>query len=179
MKTMTRKSWVVMAVVLAPCLAMARPGAREGSEQARESERQERSEQRMERAEQRMRLRQVLTLSDALELDNAQALKMEETLRQFDEKRRPLREQVRDAARTLHQAARGDSTALAQVDTAAQRAFEARERIAALDREMYQALARGLPPEKRAKLALALARGGGKHMGLMKGESFKGLRGDD
>lgn len=179
MKTKTRKSWVVLAVVLSPWLALAKPGAREGSDPERDRDRMERAGQRMERAEQRMRLRQVLTLSDVLELDNAQALKVEETLRQFDEKRRPLREQVREAARTLHQAARGDSAAQAQVDTAALRAFEARERIAALDKEMYQALAKGLAPEKRAKLALALARGGGKHFRGWKDDSSKGMRGDD
>ncbi|NTX36530.1 hypothetical protein HUA74_29710 [Myxococcus sp. CA051A] len=171
---MTRKSWVAVTVVLVPWLALARPGNREGAEQ------QPREAERMERAEKRMRLRQVLTLSDALELDNAQALKMEETLRRFDEKRRPLREQVRDAARTLHQAARGDSAALAQVDAAAQRAFEARERIAALDREMYQALAKELAPEKRAKLALALARGGGvKTKRFWKNELPGDSRGED
>ncbi|MFP2929278.1 hypothetical protein ACLESO_29570 [Pyxidicoccus sp. 3LG] len=104
----------------------------------------------------------MLELSDALELDNAQALKMETTLRAFDEKRRPLREQVRESARILHQAARGDSAALPQVDAAAQRAFEARERIAVLDKELYQALAKELPPEKRARLALTLARSEGK-----------------
>ncbi|NTX04358.1 MULTISPECIES: hypothetical protein [Myxococcus] len=171
---MTRKSWVAVTVVLVPWLALARPGNKEGAEQ------QPREAERMERAEKRMRLRQVLTLSDALELDNAQALKMEETLRRFDEKRRPLREQVRDAARTLHQAARGDSAALAQVDAAAQRAFEARERIAALDREMYQALAKELAPEKRAKLALALARGGGvKTKRFWKNELPGDSRGED
>ncbi|MFY2557523.1 hypothetical protein ACN469_07850 [Corallococcus terminator] len=170
---MTRKSWVALTVVLVPFLAMARPGDKErGESRPRDAE-------RMERLEKRLRLRQVLTLSDALELDNAQALKMEETLRGFDEKRRPLREQVRDAARTLHQAAKGDSAALTQVDTAAQRAFEARERIAALDREMYQALAKELPPEKRAKLALALARGGLKSKSFWKNDSPGDARGDD
>ncbi len=173
MKTMTRTSWVALTVVLVPFLALARPGDKQGAEP------RPRDAERMERLEKRLRLRQVLTLSEALELDNAQALKMEETLRGFDEKRRPLREQVRDAARTLHQAARGDSAALTQVDAAAQRAFEARERIAVLDREMYQALAKELPPEKRAKLALALARGGLKSKSFWRHEPSGDARGDD
>jgi len=145
---------MALALALTPWLALAQGADKPG--------REERAAERLERAEKRLRLRQVLQLSDALELDNAQALRMEETLRRFDEKRRPLREQVRDAARILHQASRGDTSALAQVDGAAQRAFEARERIAALDREMYQALAKDLPVEKRAKLALTLARSEGK-----------------
>lgn len=153
---MTRKRtrMAVLALALLPWMAVAQP-AREQRREAREGE-------RLERVEKRQRLRQVLELSDALELDNAQALKMEQTLRAFDERRRPLREQVREAARILHQAAQGDSAALPQVDGAAQRAFEARERIVALDRELYQALAKELPPAKRAKLALTLARTEGK-----------------
>ncbi len=144
----------VLALALLPWVAMAEP--------AREPRREARDAERMERMEKRQRLRQVLELSDALELDNAQALKMEQTLQSFDARRRPLREQVRDAARVLHQAAQGDSAALPQVDGAAQRAFEARERIAALDRELYQALAKDLPPAKRAQLALTLARTEGR-----------------
>lgn len=154
MRTMKRTRMAALALALLPLVAVAQPPREERGE-ARDVE-------RMERREQRQRLRQVLALSAALELDNAQALKMEQTLRAFDERRRPLREQVREAARILHLAARGDSTALPHVDAAAQRAFEARERIAVLDKEMYQALARELPPEKRAKLALTLARTEGK-----------------
>ncbi len=154
MKTLKRTRMAVLALVMLPLVAAAQP--------SRDERREARGTERMERLEKRQRLRQVLELSDALELDNAQALKMEQTLRTFDERRRPLREQVREAARVLHQAARGDSAALPQVDGAAQRAFEARERIAALDREMYQALAKDLSPEKRAMLALTLARTEGK-----------------
>ena len=151
---MKRTRMTVLALALLPWVAVAQP--------SRDERREVSDVERVERMEQRRRLRQVLELSTALELDNAQALRMEQTLRGFDEKRRPLREQVRDAARILHLAAQGDSAALPQVDAAAQRAFEARERIAALDRELYQALARDLPPEKRAKLALTLARTEGK-----------------
>ncbi|WP_211194416.1 hypothetical protein [Pyxidicoccus fallax] len=151
---MKRTRLAALTLALLPVVA--------GAQSTREERREARAAERLEQREQRQRLRQVLELSAALELDNAQALKMEQTLRTFDEKRRPLREQVRDAARILMLAARGDNAALPQVDAAAQRAFEARERIAVLDREMYQALARELPPEKRARLALTLARTEGK-----------------
>jgi hypothetical protein len=109
-------------------------------------------------AEKQLRLARVLGLAEELELDSAQALRLDETLRKFDERRRPLREQVRESAETLERAADGDSAALPQVEQAAQRAFDARAQLAALDREMFQALSKDLPPQKRAKLALFMAR---------------------
>ncbi|NOK34384.1 hypothetical protein HMI49_14365 [Corallococcus exercitus] len=150
-----------------PVMALAQPVAREPGE---------RDPDRMARAEQRQRLRQVLELADTLELDSAQALKMDETLRRFEDRRRPLREQVRDSARILHQAARGDSAALGQVDAAAQKAFDARAQIAALDRELYQALAKDLSPQKRARLAMVMARSEGARG--MKAKGLKEPRGD-
>lgn len=165
MKTMMRTTW---ALVLAlPMMALAQPAAQEPG--ARDPD-------RMARAEQRQRLRQVLELADTLELDSAQALKMDETLRQFEDRRRPLREQVRDSARILQRASRGDSAAQAQVDAAAQRIFDARERITVLDREMYQALAKDLPPQKRARLAVVLARSEGAKW--MKARGGKGPHDD-
>ncbi|WNZ64444.1 hypothetical protein QEG98_12645 [Myxococcus sp. MxC21-1] len=134
MRTRARTRMAVMMLALLPWVAVAAPTGREA-----------RVEERLERAEQRQRLRQVLELSDVLDLDNAQALKLEETLQRFDERRRPLRKQVREAARILHRASRGDSEALAQVDAAALGAFEARERIAALDKELYRRWRRHCP----------------------------------
>jgi ATP-dependent Lon protease len=109
-------------------------------------------------AERQMRMARVLGLAEELELDSSQALKLDETLRKFDERRRPLREQVRESADVLERAANGDTTAMSQVDQAAQRAFDARAQLTALDREMFQALSKDLPPQKRAKLALFMAR---------------------
>ncbi len=109
-------------------------------------------------AEKQLRLARVLGLAEDLELDSSQALKMDETLRKFDERRRPLKEQVRESAEILERAADGDSSAMSQVEQAAQRAFDARAQLAALDREMFQTLSKDLPPQKRAKLALFMAR---------------------
>ncbi|WP_224369738.1 hypothetical protein [Hyalangium versicolor] len=109
-------------------------------------------------AERQMRTARVVGLSEALELDTAQALQLAETLRKFDERRRPLRQQVRESAELLQRAARGDTAAMAQVDQAAQKAFDARAQLTALDREMFQALSKDMPPQKRAKLALFMAR---------------------
>ncbi|RYZ38890.1 MAG: hypothetical protein EOO71_22200 [Myxococcaceae bacterium] len=163
---MKRMTWALVFAL--PVMALAQPGAGPGPG-ARDPD-------RMAKAEQRQRLRQVLELADTLELDSAQALKMDETLRRFEDKRRPLREQVRDSARTLQMASRGDSAALGQVDAAAQKIFDARAQISALDREMYQALAKDLPPQKRARLAVVLARSEGAKW--FKGKKDKGPRGD-
>ena len=115
-----------------------------------------------ERAEKRSRMMRMLNLAEELELSEAQALKMADTMRQFDERRRPLLEQVRDSAQILRKASRGDTAAQGQVDPAVQRIFEARAQLTTLERELYQALAKELPPQKRAQLAIALARQGGK-----------------
>jgi len=115
-------------------------------------------------AEKRMRIARVVGLAEELELDSAQALKMDESLRKFDERRRPLMQQVRESAQILERASDGDNTALSQVEQAAQRAFDARAQLAALDREMFQSLSKDLPPQKRAKLALFMARFDNKAM---------------
>ncbi|MHA7632681.1 hypothetical protein [Corallococcus sp. M7] len=162
---MKRMTWALVFAL--PMMALAQPGPKDPG--ARDAD-------RMARAEQRQRLRQVLELADTLELDSAQALKMDETLRRFEDRRRPLREQVRDSARILHLASRGDSAALGQVDAAAQKVFDARAQIAALDRELYQALAKDLTPEKRARLAVVMARSEG--MKGLKAKGPKQTRGD-
>jgi hypothetical protein len=115
-----------------------------------------------ERAERQTRLMRVVGLAEELELNETQALKMADTMRQFDERRRPLVEQVQESAQVLRSAARGDAQAQSQVDKAVQRVFDARAQLTALDRDMYQALAKDLPPQKRAQLAIFMARHDGK-----------------
>lgn len=144
---MNRIRMAVMTVVLLPFVTLAAPPQQDANKDA----------ERMERMEQRERLRNVVGLAEELDLDTNQALKLDETLRKFDERRRPLREQVRESARILQRAADGDPAALGQVDQAAQKAFDARAQLAALDREMFQAVTKDLPPQKRAQLALYLA----------------------
>ncbi|QRO00347.1 hypothetical protein JRI60_15600 [Archangium violaceum] len=121
-----------------------------------------------ERAEKQARMMRVLGLAEELELDEAQALKMAETMRQFDERRRPLVVQVQESARVLKQAADGDASVQSQVDQAVQRVFDARVQLATLDRDMYQALSKDLPPQKRARLAIFMARNEGKMVRLLK-----------
>lgn len=111
-----------------------------------------------ERAEKRTRMMRVLSLAEELELNESQAVKMADTMRQFDERRRPLMQQVRESAQVLRRAASGDASAQSQVDSAVQRVFDARTQLTSLDRELFQALAKDLPPQKRAQLAIFLAR---------------------
>jgi hypothetical protein len=133
-------------------------------------------EERAERMEKRVRTMRVVGLAEALELEPEQAVKLADMMRPFDERRRPLRQQVWESAQVLKRAAAGDVAAQAQVDQSVQRAFEARTQMAALDREMYQALAKDLPPQKRAQLALFLARHKGKMMRMGREMEREGRR---
>jgi len=116
------------------------------------------------------RMKRVLSLAEELDLNEAQALRMSETMRQFDERRFPLMQQVHASAQLLRRAAQGDTTAQPQVDAAVQKVFEARAQLTALDRELYQALSKDLSPQKRAQLAIFLAR----HEGRVKWKKGRG-----
>lgn len=112
---------------------------------------------RKERQERRMRLSLMLGLSEALELSEAETLKLAEKVRGFEEKRRPLREEMGAAMKVLHQAAMGESSAFSQVDGALQKVLDGRAKLAALDQSMFQTLSQGLSPQKKAKLAVFFA----------------------
>jgi hypothetical protein len=151
----------VLTLTLLPVVALAAPP--EGNDAA-------------ERAEKQTRMMRVLGLAEELELNESQALKMAETMRQYDDKRRPLLEQVRDSAQVLRKAAEGDTSVQSQVDAAVQKVFDARTQLTALDRDMYQALSKDLPPQKRAKLAIFMARHEGKLVKLVRQMEREGRR---
>lgn len=118
-------------------------------------------EERAEHLEQRARsarMMYVVAISDALELNEAEALRLAEKLKGVEEKRRPLRQQMMESMRALHDAAEGDKAALGQVDVNVQRVLDGRAQMAAMDKELFQVLSKDLPPQKKAKLALVLAR---------------------
>jgi hypothetical protein len=60
--------------------------------------------------------------------------------------------------RVLRRASKGDSSQFAQVDATVNRLLDARSKVQTIDRQMYEELAKGLSPQRRAKLALVLAR---------------------
>lgn len=121
-------------------------------------DREERREERMENRENKVRLMYLVAISEALELTDAEALKLGDKLKAVEDKRRPLRQQMGESMKSLRDAADGDQAALGQVDANVQKVLDGRAQMAALDKEMFAQLSQGLTPQKRAKLALVLAR---------------------
>ncbi len=111
-----------------------------------------------EQWQKRARLMRTLSIADALELDDAATLKLRDRLARFEERRAPLQHQLFDQTVVLRRAAKGDTTAFAQVDGAIQKVLALRAQLEQLDRELFAELAAGLSPPKKARLALAMAR---------------------
>jgi preprotein translocase subunit SecF len=111
----------------------------------------------------------ALRIAEALELDEADTLKLAERLKAFEARREPLTQHLEAAKKTLKAAAEGDAAAGAQVDQAVQQGLQARAQLEALNQELFTSLSQGQTPQKKARLALALAhfgRGGhGEHGG--------------
>jgi len=104
-----------------------------------------------EQMQKRMRLARTLGLAEALDLSDAEALKVRDTMNKFDEKRAPLQKQLWESMQVLRKAAGGDQAAVKEVDKAIKTAFDARAQIQAVDRESFQAVTKDMSPEKRAK----------------------------
>jgi hypothetical protein len=110
----------------------------------------------------------VVAIAEALELNEADALKLSATLKGLEERRHPIRAQMHEAMKAVKAAAEGDASAFAQVDANIQKVLDGRAQMAALDKEMFVTLGKDQSPQKRAKLAVVLAklheggRGGGK-----------------
>ena len=147
---------LTLMLALVPGLALAAPQnapARAGANQAGADD-----PARFAQMQKRMRLARTLGLAEALDLDDAGAMRARDVLARFDDRRAPLRKQARDSVRVLRDAARGDKDALPQVDSALQKLREARNQLQNLDTEMFQQVTQGLTPEKKARAALFLAR---------------------
>ncbi len=93
---------LTLMLALAPALALAaqQQGAQQRGQDGDTPARQE-------QVQKRMRLARTLGLAEALDLDEAGALKMRDLIAKYDDRRTPLRKQVRDAVRTLRDAAQG------------------------------------------------------------------------
>src|SRR5262245_19937139 len=105
--------------------------------------------ERMEERERRSRMMFLVGVAEALKLSDAEALRMADKFKGFEDRRRPLREQMMEAMKTLKAAADGDAAALSQVDAATAKVLDGREKMAALDREMFQTVSRELSPQRR------------------------------
>jgi hypothetical protein len=127
-------------------------------------------EQRREQMEKRMRLARTLGLAEALDLSEPEALRLREVLARIDAKREPLKKQLRESMEVVKKAAQGDPAAEKGVDEALRRLRELRGQMMALHDEAFQAIAKDLPPQKKAKAALFLARFR-ERMGMKAGEA--------
>jgi hypothetical protein len=111
-----------------------------------------------EQWQRRARLMRTLAIADALELDDAATLKLRDRLARFEATRGPLQAQLIEQTVVLRRAAKGDTTAFAQVDGAIQKVLALRGQLEQLDRQLFTELSTGLTPQKKARLALAMAR---------------------
>lgn len=131
--------------------------------------------ERREEREKKVRMMLVVGIADALSLSEAEALRMGEKIKGFEDRRRPVREAMHEAMKTLKAAGDGDPAALPQVDAAVQRVLDGRQQMAALDKEMFAGLSQGLTPQKRAQLAIFLAKFS-QGMNKLKGQGPHGRR---
>ena len=107
-----------------------------------------------QRALARVRLTKMVGLAEALDLNEAQALRMAEVMRRYDERKAPLQVQNAEAAKIIKRASEGDSAAIGQLDRAIQTMFKNRVQVQQLELEMMDELGRNLPPQQRAKLMI-------------------------
>jgi hypothetical protein len=147
---------LIAMMALLPALAVAAPqgGPKSGGPPGPDVD----DAARAQMMQKRMRVARTIALAEALDLDDAGAMRARDVMARFDERRAPLRTQIMEAVRVLQDAARGDKAAAGQVDQAVKRLRDARAQMQALDGEMFQQLTQGLSPEKKAKAALFLAR---------------------
>ena len=181
---MKKLAIALLALALSPALAVAQagpaPGAGKGpAATGRGAPAGGDEASRLQRAQKRMRLAATLGLAEALDLDDAGALRVRDVLARHAEKRLPIQRAVRDNVRILRDAAQGDQAAAGQVDTALARLKDARAQRQALDQELLQQITQGLSPEKKARAALFLARFRERatHMAMRRGAGFGPGRG--
>lgn len=153
-----KKKLIAGLVVLSAFTAFAAPGDKTTPAKWGGGANQEERADRLEQRENQVRLMYVVAISEALGLNEADAMKMSERMKGFEEKRRPLRQSMGEAMRGLKAASDGDQAALAQVDANVAKVLDGRAQMAQLDKELFTTLAQGQPADKRAKLALTLAR---------------------
>ncbi len=151
---MPTRSLILAAALLLPALALAAPpraptAGGPGDDPAQRAEQVKRA-----------RLARALGLAEALDLDEAGALKLRETLAKSDEKRAPLQQQVQESVRVLRAAGRGNGAAAGHVDAALQRLGEARQKLVQLDAELLAQVTQGATPARKARAALFLEQQG-------------------
>jgi pantothenate synthetase len=104
------------------------------------------------------RLKYVVEIAEALELNEADALKLSEKLKGLEERRQPVRQAMHQAMKAVKAAADGDAAALKDVDANVQQVLDGRAQMAVMDKELFTTLSKDLSPQQRAKLAVVLAK---------------------
>lgn len=138
----------LVALLLVPTLALADnarplpPGGGPGPDPAR--------------AQKRMQLARTLGLASALDLDTEQALKLGQAMAKFDDRRKAIRDQAREAREALRTAATGGKASAGDVDGAVAKLLELRAQSQALDKELLQAVTQNLTPQQKARAVLFL-----------------------
>lgn len=107
---------------------------------------------------QRAKLALTLGLAEALDLDDAQALKLRDAVGKYHQRREPLHAQMREAMQVLRRAADGGKADAAAVDQALARLLDLRAQAQAADQELVQAVTKDQPPAKKARAVLFLSR---------------------
>ena len=160
-----------IAVALALCLPLAALAAPQGPGPGPgRGPRGEGWEARKAQMIKRMRVAFTVGYAEALDLSEADALKVRDTLSKFDARRATLHKEMHEQVMVVRKAAEGDAAAGKALDGAIARLHELRGKMVAMRDEMFQDLTRGLSPEKKAKAALFLNRFrarmmmGGMHM---------------
>jgi len=167
------KKTLLLLLVL-PLAALAQPGPGAGPGPGPTPE-------RAERMEKRASLALVLGLSEVLDLDSAQALKLRDTIAKFQGRRLAAHKANAEARQAIREIARTGKGDAKQVDEALKKAQDSSAQLDALRRETFAAVSKDLSPEQRARVYLFLSRFedrfgpgmGGMHRG-MKGGRGKG-----
>lgn len=102
-------------------------------------------------------------IAKALNLNEADAARLEKNLAPFQAQAQPLREDLKSQIELLEKASGGDPAAAAQVDQAVQRISSDRAQLASLKQQRFQAASVGLSPAQKAKLALVMSGKQGRH----------------
>lgn len=147
---------LMLAVLVSSSVVFAAPPPA-GAPPARWDDRGDGSERKEEMAK-KLHMMLVVGIAEALSLNENEALKLSDKLKAFEEKRRPVREAMVDSLKTLKAASDGDTAAAGQVDGAVQRLFDSRLQMAQMDKEMFAGLSKDLTPQKKAQLAVFLAK---------------------
>jgi len=147
---------LLLLLVLAPALALAREGG--GSPPGPDGEARGWSPEAAQRMQRRTQLALTLGLAEALDLNEAQALKVRDQLERLSPRRQAAHKQLRESVQVLRRSAKGEKVPGAEVDQALTRLLDARDQLQALDRELLTSVTKDQPPEKRARAVLFLAR---------------------